>query len=190
MEKDSHLTNRRDFLAGLLVLGIGLWNSDDVQALKLKRKKSEVYSQFIPISDKERCPVCGMFVKPYPKWITQIQFQNGHQHSFDGVKCFFRFYFDPERYDPEVQSSSFSKLLVRDYYTLKFTPYDQAFYVVGSNIHGPMGHELIPFSTRASARTFLIDHKGLKIFQFKEVTPELLDLLDRAKRTVVLEEEK
>ena len=145
---------------------------------------------FMAVSDRERCPVCGMFVKPYPKWITQIQFRGGHQHSFDGVKCFFRFYFNPEKYDPDVKPASFNRLLVRDYYTLRFIAHDEAYYVVGSNIHGPMGHELIPFASRSSARTFMSDHKGLKIFRFQDITPELLDQLDKAKRTVVLEEEK
>jgi copper chaperone NosL len=172
------------------VVGIGLCGSETLLALTLKRKQSSPEDLFMPISDRERCPVCGMFVKPYPKWITQIQFRSGHQHSFDGVKCFFRFYFNPEKYDADVKPAVFERLLVRDYYTLRFISHDEAYYVIGSNVHGPMGHELIPFASRVSARTFMSDHQGLKIYRFQDITPDLLELLDKAKRTVVLEEEK
>ncbi len=176
-------------MSNLLVAGTGLCGSNTLLALTLKRKQSRPEDLFMPISDRERCPVCGMFVKPYPKWITQIQFRGGHQHSFDGVKCFFRFYFNPEKFDPDVKPASFNRLLVRDYYTLRFISHTEAYYVIGSNIHGPMGHELIPFASRASARIFMSDHKGLKIYRFQDITPELLELLDKSKRTVVLEEE-
>jgi copper chaperone NosL len=76
---------------------------------------------------------------------------------------------------------------VRDYYTLKFIRHDTAFYVVGSDVFGPMGHELIPFDSKKNAATFMIDHHGLKILRFNQINPELLDKLDKAKRTVNLE---
>jgi copper chaperone NosL len=49
--------------------------------------------------------------------------------------------------------------------------------VVGSDVHGPMGHELIPFSTRAGAESFLADHHGKQILSFAEITPELVEEL-------------
>lgn len=163
--------------------------SSDLLALKLGRKKSSsAEGPYIPISTKERCPVCGMFVRPYPKWITQIQFKDGHHHSFDGMKCFCRFYFDARKFDSRYSSADFTKLLVRDYYTLKFIDHDKAFYVLGSDVLGPMGHELIPFKSAERAKIFLIDHRGQKIIRFSQITPELLDKLDHAKKTLVLDD--
>ncbi len=50
-----------------------------------------------------------------------------------------------------------------------------------------MGHELIPFDSEKNAETFLTDHNGLKILQFHEIDTELLDKLDKAKKTVTLD---
>ena len=175
-------------LALLFLIGTPLVHTD-LMALKLgQRKQSLEKGPYIPISKKERCPVCGMFVTPYPKWITQIQFKDGHHHSFDGMKCFCRFYFNAGKFDDNHSADDFTRLLVRDYYTLKFIDYRKAYYVIGSDVLGPMGHELIPFESQERAQTFKIDHKGLKIIRFDDITPALLDKLDNARRTLTLDD--
>ncbi len=128
-----------------------------------------------------------MFVHPDQKWITQIQFKDGSHHSFDGMKCMCRFYIDPEKYDAAKKKQDIKQILVRDYYTLKFIPYDKALYAVGSDVFGPMGHELIPFDSQKNADTFLSDHNGLKVLRFDDINTELLDKLDKAKKTVTLD---
>jgi len=50
-----------------------------------------------------------------------------------------------------------------------------------------MGHELIPFDKQKNAKTFLVDHKGLNILLFNQINSELLDKLDTAQKTVILE---
>ncbi len=160
----------------------------DSWALDLRRKqKSTERELYITVTKKDRCPVCGMFVHPYQKWITQIQFKDGSHHSFDGVKCMCRFFLNPEKYDPTKPKQAIKLILVRDYYTLKFIRHDTAFYVIGSNVFGPMGHELIPFSSETNGNTFLTDHNGLKILRFYEIGSGLLDKLDKAKKTVTLD---
>jgi len=195
MDKEQK-TDRRGFLkTSTLMITSGAitfsWISllpQSLWALKLGREKPESEpSLFTPLTKKERCPVCGMFVSPYPKWITQIQFKDGSHYSFDGMKCFCRFYFQPQSFDSQKRKEDFKTLLVRDYYTLKFIPYDEAFYVVGSDVLGPMGHELIPFAEEETAKIFLNDHHGQKILRFSDITEPLLDLLDQAKKNVVLD---
>ncbi len=162
--------------AGVFIVAIALQS----HALQLSlKKKMEGKTSYIPITKKDRCPVCGMFLYPYPKWITQIQFKDGSHYSFDGMKDLCKFYFDPHRYDPTKNRRDIKTILVRDYYTLKFIRYDQAYYVIGSDILGPMGHELIPFATQREAKTFLKDHHGSRILRFNQITPELLRKLDR-----------
>ena len=46
----------------------------------------------------------------------------------------------------------------------------KAFYVINSDVYGPMGEELIPFLTKEDAQTFLMDHKAKKIVIFSEIT--------------------
>ena len=180
--------NRRNFIKILVFFGTGLLLVPDIWALDLSRKKKKTERQlYIPLSKKERCPVCGMFVRPYPKWITQVQFEDGSHYSFDGMKCMCRFYFNPEKFDTTRKKRDIKLILVRDYYTLKFIRHDTAFYVVGSDVFGPMGHELIPFDSEKNAGTFLTDHNGLKILRFNQINPELLNKLDKAKKTVTLD---
>ena len=54
----------------------------------------------------------------------------------------------------------------------------KAFYVVGSDIYGPMGRELIPFEKEADAREFMKDHKGNRVLKLISVTPDILKSLD------------
>ena len=44
-------------------------------------------------TDKDKCPVCGMFVAKYPGFLAQIQFRDGSIAFFDGPKDFFKYYF-------------------------------------------------------------------------------------------------
>ena len=67
---------------------------------------------------------------------------------------------------------------VTDFYNLEKIDARQAWYVTGSDVLGPMGHELVPLATRADAEDFLKDHKGKRILRFAEVGPEVLQALD------------
>jgi nitrous oxide reductase accessory protein NosL len=49
-----------------------------------------------------------------------------------------------------------------------------AFYVIGSDVMGPMGKELVPFASEAAARDFLKDHRGQRVLTFKEITSATL----------------
>jgi nitrous oxide reductase accessory protein NosL len=49
---------------------------------------------------------------------------------------------------------------------------------VGSDVLGPMGHELVPLMSEDDAREFLEDHAGVRILRFDDVDPDLLRDLD------------
>lgn len=130
-------------------------------------------------SARDKCPVCGMFVAKYPDWTATALFSDGSRTFFDGVKDMFKFLFDAKRYQPSRSASEIGSLHVTDYYSL--TPVDarNAHYVIGSDVYGPMGKELIPFAKRSDAEEFLKDHKGKSIVGFKEVTRQMVKELDR-----------
>ncbi len=186
-------SNRRNDIKGpvfsiIALFFVALLVIPNSWALDLKRKKSKAEKPlYVTVTKKDRCLVCGMFVHPYQKWITQIQFEDGSHESFDGMKCMCRLFLNPEKFAPGKSKQDIKRILVRDYYTLKFIRHDTAFYVVGSDVYGPMGHELIPFDSENNAMTFLADHNGLKILRFHEVDSELLDKLDKAKKSVTLD---
>ena len=129
------------------------------------------------VSAQTRCPVCGMFVAKYPNWLAEIQYDEPSQtRFFDGPKDMMVFYFTPEQYGGPSQDTV-KAVFVKDYYSLNRIPAKDAFYVIGSDIFGPMGHELIPFASKDAAESFLKDHHGREILTFDSITPELVESL-------------
>ena len=125
-----------------------------------------------------KCPVCGMFVSKYPDWTGVVIFKDGSSFFFDGPKDLFKYYFAMEQYTPDRDRSRVDMFFVKDYYTLTLIDGGKAFYVVGSDVFGPMGRELVPFSSSTDADAFLKDHGGNRILQFKEISPEVLKTLE------------
>ncbi len=128
-----------------------------------------------------RCPVCGMFVAKYQVWVTRLEIASDTYRSFDGVKDLMAYLEDPTAYGGTAKEKN-GKVWVKDYYSLKWLDGRQATYVYGSDVNGPMGHELIPFSTRAGAESFMADHHGKQILTFTEITPELVGKLRGTER--------
>jgi len=118
-----------------------------------------------------RCSVCGMFVAKYGNWVTQIRLADASILFFDGVKDMMVFYHSPQKHS-NFAAKDIQEVWVKDYYTQEWLDGFKAFYVVGSDILGPMGKEFIPFADRAAAEIFLTDHKGDKILVFNEITDE------------------
>jgi len=127
---------------------------------------------------REKCPVCGMFVARYPDWIAGIRFADGSRVLFDGAKDLFKFRFRLEDYGPAARRTDIEAVFVTDYYAVRPVEARAAWYVVGSDVLGPMGHELVPFEKQEDARGFLADHRGKRILRFDEVTVDLLRSLD------------
>lgn len=126
------------------------------------------------IEATSRCPVCGMFVAKYPNWITQAHHTDGSVKLFDGVKDMMIYYFDTKKYGGGAQET-IEEMWVKDYYTLKWLNGKKAFYVIGSDVYGPMGREFIPFNSKKAAESFLKDHHGKKVVTFEEITRPLVD---------------
>jgi len=121
-----------------------------------------------PPGPGDRCAVCGMFVEKYKPWVATIVFADGAQVFFDGPKDLFRYLLDPEKF--KVQDRAISEVYVTDYYRVRFIDARTAFFVVGSDVMGPMGGELIPLENRDDAETFSLDHGGQEILEFDNVT--------------------
>lgn len=131
-----------------------------------------------PVKDippRERCAVCGMFVEKYPDWVTQIRLSNRTVKFFDGVKDMMAFFLSPASFGASGQKVE--EIWVKDYYTLAWLDGRSAWYVMGSDIYGPMGHELIPFNSAAAAENFRKDHHGTRVVRFNEITEPMVQSL-------------
>ena len=129
-------------------------------------------------SKKDKCPVCGMFVYKYPDWLAEIIFKDGTVDFFDGAKDLFKYYFNLSKYRPGKNRKDIAAIYVNEYYDMKLIDARKVFFIMGSDVYGPMGHELIPLATGEDARTFMRDHKGKRILRFEEITPKVIDKLD------------
>ena len=129
-------------------------------------------------SKKDKCPVCGMFVYKYPDWLAEIIFKDGSVDFFDGAKDLFKYYFNINKYSSGKNKKNIAAIYVMEYYDMQLIDARKAFFIMGSDIYGPMGHELIPFATEQDAKAFMMDHKGRRILRFEAITPQVIDKLD------------
>ncbi len=125
----------------------------------------------VQVKQRDRCPVCGMFVAKYPEWTAQVIFNDGTYDVFDGPKDMFKYYFDLKRYKPSKKQSDIAAMYVTEYYSTKLMDARKVFFVLGSGVYGPMGMELIPIAAPDTAKQFMRDHGGRRILKFGEVTP-------------------
>jgi copper chaperone NosL len=161
---------RRLFLAGLLLC-----------ALASTAHAQQALSGIPKPGVKDLCPVCGMLVSKYPNWAATVLYMDGHAHHFDGAKDLFKYLQDLPKYAPGHRTDDMRSIAVTDFYNLDKIDAKKALYVLGSDVLGPMGHELVPLATRADADDFMKDHKGKRVLGFDQVTKEIVEKLDRGK---------
>ena len=128
-------------------------------------------NEFTPPMPKDKCPVCGMFVYKYQKWVAEIVFKDGSYVVFDGCKDMFKYYFDMAKFTKTKSRDDIAEIYVTEYYTLKISKASEVLFIVGSDVLGPMGHELIPVKGEDAAKIFMIGHLGDKAFRFDEIHP-------------------
>lgn len=114
----------------------------------------------IDIGADVSCGKCGMYPAKYPDWQTQVIFTDGKMVPFDGCKCMFGYLMNMAQYDPHHSAQDVAAIWVRDHNTGEWINARDAHFVVGSDVMGPMGKELIPFGTSAAAENFQQEHGG------------------------------
>lgn len=124
--------------------------------------------------DGSRCPVCGMLVAPHADWLAQVVTGDGQAFFFDGAKDLFRFLIDAEFEQQRATMSGAATIYVTSYYERETIDAREALFVIGSDVFGPMGAELVPHPTREDAEEFGRDHGGSVIVTFDEVSVDLL----------------
>ena len=123
---------------------------------------------------KDKCPVCGMFTAKFPDFFSHIIFTDNSYVTFDGPKDMFKHYTKLKKNDPGKVRNGIASIYTKEYYSLKTIDAQTAYYVLGSDVTGPMGKEAVPFTTLEDAKAFKKDHKGREIMRFNEVTEALL----------------
>lgn len=112
------------------------------------------------------CIHCGMPSEEFPKWQSKIKTNSGEKRSCS-PRCMFISVLD-------IEVKNVKSIKIREYYNQKEIDAKKAFYVIGSDIIGPMGKDLVPFATEADAKEFMQDHKGKKILEFGQVNLKII----------------
>ncbi len=131
-----------------------------------------------PPGPSDTCPVCGMFVYRYTDWVATVVFADGKAFHFDGAKDFFKYLNNVGKYTPGRAREEIVGMGVTDYYTVQLVDPVEALYSIGSDVLGPMGHELVPLMTEADATDFMKDHAGKRLLTYAEVDDAVLAGLD------------
>ena len=166
------LTNRRSFLGGAVMCMAACMPS-------LSPLRADAARLEIPMpGPRDACPVCGMFPARYPDWVATVLYRDGHAHHFDGAKDMFKYLLDLPKYARDHRKQDITAIQVTDYYATQRIDARRALYAIGSDVLGPMGHDLIPHPDEYDAKEFMKDHKGKRLLTFDEVTMKLLLGLD------------
>jgi len=131
----------------------------------------------------QKCPVCGMVVGGKDgegvtvtfkdgrvvgfRGTAAAVFKDGHVTGFEGARCLFIYNSVPEKYSISV--ADIAHQYVTDFVSKKMIDLPNAFLVLGSNVKGPMGYELIPFTNKEEAAEFASRNDGKWIVQLHEV---------------------
>jgi nitrous oxide reductase accessory protein NosL len=135
-----------------------------------------------PIPAAARCPVCGMYPARFPRWAGQSIFKDGAAHYFDSPIDLFAFLQRVDRYNNGYTVDDVAVSFVTDFETGQWIAAHNAFFVHGSSAFGPMRDADLPaFASRKLADTFA-QNRGGKVLPFTEVTPELIQSLNRSAR--------
>ena len=131
----------------------------------------------------QKCPVCGMIIGGKDgqgvtvtykdgraagfAGVAAAVFKDGHVVGFEGARCLFIYNSVPEKYSISV--ATIARQYVTDFLSKKMIELPKAFLVLGSNVKGPMGYELVAFSSVQEASKFASENDGKWIVQLHEV---------------------
>lgn len=119
--------------------------------------------------EASRCEICGMAIDSRSGWRAGAD-AAAERLTFDTPKCLFRY---------RHQRGEVEGAWVTEYYSQERRSARALFYVLGSNLEGPMGRDLVPIAGREEAERFRRDHHGERVLAFDEVTPEIVQSLFR-----------
>lgn len=130
--------------------------------IEMKRKKM---GKIVDPTAKTRCAECGMYPARFPEHRSQIKTEDGNTKHFCSTHCLINFLSDPNHTPksvwvsiPQEQSYEYAMGL---------------YYLVGSDIMGPMGKEALPYRNKAVAATAAQKHGG-RVVQFSELNPKVV----------------
>lgn len=115
-------------------------------------------------ADAARCAHCGMKLDKASPWNAELD-EGGKVERFDTPRC---------ALSEWVKHDKKGTVRVQDYYDRTLRPSGEVRFVVGSDVVGPMGAELVPVDTARVAK-FEKDHGGTRALADAEIDAKALE---------------
>jgi len=114
------------------------------------------------------CPICNMKPEESKLGPAAAVFKDGKVVGFDAAGDMFRYVLDPKKYG--FDAGNIKDLFVTEHGAKNFLDAKKAFYVVGSDVTGDMGPEVVPFSKKEDAEKFKSEHHGKNVATYVQIT--------------------
>lgn len=113
---------------------------------------------------KPRCSRCGMVLDEASRFHAEIR-DAGKTRGFDTPKCAFSVW---------IREGRKGDVFVVEHYAGKLVPAGDVVFALGSDVLGPMGHDLVPVAKEHGAR-FSRDHAAKKLLAPADLTQSMVD---------------
>ncbi len=114
---------------------------------------------------EQRCKHCGMRIDPSSAWRADLVGVDGTATSFDTPRCALTSW--------RSGKSQGASLRVQEYYERRWRSADELRFVIGGDVIGPMGPDLVPVDP-ARATKFIQDHGADRALRLDEITTDVL----------------
>lgn len=114
-----------------------------------------------------RCKNCGMRIDTASPWRAELVAEGGTITAFDTPRCALQSW--------RSGKTAAKSVRVQDYYDRQSRDGNDVRFVVGGDVLGPMGPDLVPVDP-ARVTKFIQDHGAERALRLDEVTPEVLGL--------------
>lgn len=133
-----------------------------------------------PTAD-DRCPMCAMRVADHPNWVGAIELEGGDTFYACSVRCTLATSMNTDKF-LGVPKSKVKRVRVPQYLEKgKWLDAETAWYVIDSDIRGPMGLALVPAVSQEEAKVIVDRHKGRALSRADVTMAVLKDLKQRSK---------
>ena len=112
-----------------------------------------------------RCKHCGMRIDPTGAWHTELVGEDGKVSAFDTPRCALTSWRSGVTPAKTIRLQEYYDHQTRDGSELRF--------VIGGDVVGPMGPDLVPVDPLRSSK-FIQDHTADRALKLEEITPEVL----------------
>jgi copper chaperone NosL len=119
------------------------------------------------IETHKECPLCGMIPARYPLFNCQILFEDGTYEAFDSAAGLLIYLHFPDKTGFPLKKVR--KIYFKDYLYEKWIDAETTWFVVGSEILGPMGIEFLPVSSEKMALELRKEEKGAAVVFFNNI---------------------